>query len=139
MKRGILSEMNSDKNYNIKMEQKQNNGECIFCKIANKEIQKELTYEDENFIAFLDIKPRAEGHTLIVPKKHYKTILDMPNTLGNELQETIKKISLDLTKQGKAHGFNVLTNVGEVAGQVIHHLHVHIIPRKDGDGIGYVI
>ena len=117
----------------------EDNKDCIFCKIANKEIQKELIYEDENFIAFLDISPRAEGHTLIIPKKHYKTLLDMPNTLGNELQEAIKKISLDLTKQGKAQGFNILTNVNEVAGQVVHHLHVHIIPRKKDDGIGYIV
>jgi len=115
------------------------NEDCIFCKIVNKEIPKELTYEDENFIAFLDIKPRAEGHTLIIPKKHYKTILDMPNTLGNELQEAIKKVSLDLMQKGKAEGFNVLTNSGEVAGQIVHHLHVHIIPRREGDGMGYIV
>jgi len=113
--------------------------DCIFCKIANKEIPTDLVYEDENFIAFLDIKPRAEGHTLIIPKKHYKTILDMPNTLGNELQEAIKKVSLDLIKKVKAEGFNVLTNVGEVSGQEVHHVHVHIIPRKEGDGIGYIV
>jgi len=109
--------------------------DCIFCKIASKEIEKDLTYEDENFIGFLDINPRAEGHSLIVSKKHYKTLLDMPNSLGNELQEVVKKVGLDLIESGKGEGFNVLVNVGEVADQVVHHLHIHIIPRKKNDGV----
>ena len=68
----------------------ENKEDCIFCKIAKKEIKTNIVYEDDNFIAFLDVNPRAEGHTLIIPKKHYKTLLDMPNTLGNELIEAIK-------------------------------------------------
>ncbi|MBT4166200.1 HIT domain-containing protein [archaeon] len=109
--------------------------DCIFCKIASKEISKDLVYEDENFIGFLDINPRADGHTLIVSKKHYKSLLDIPNSLGNELQEAVKKAGLDLINSGKAEGFNVLVNVGEVADQVVHHLHIHVIPRNDGDSV----
>jgi histidine triad (HIT) family protein len=109
--------------------------DCIFCKIVNKEIEKDLVYEDENFIGFLDINPKVEGHTLIVSKNHYKSLLDMPNSLGNELQEAVKKVGLDLINSGKAEGFNVLVNIGEVADQVVSHLHVHVIPRKKEDSV----
>lgn len=109
--------------------------DCIFCKIVNKNVPCEFVYEDENFVGFLDTNPKAEGHTLIVPKRHYKTLLDLPNSLGNELQEAIKKIGLKLISGKKAEGFNVLVNVGEVADQIVHHLHIHIIPRNDGDAV----
>jgi len=107
--------------------------DCIFCKIAKKEIKANIIYEDDNFIAFPDANPRADSHTLIIPKKHYKTILDMPSTLGNEMLDAIKSIAMDLIKQGKAEGFNIIINSFEPAGQVVHHAHVHIIPRKKGD------
>lgn len=108
--------------------------ECIFCKIANGEIPSEKVYEDDNFFAILDINPKTKGHTLIISKKHYKTILDLPVSLGNELLEALKEISLRLIKEGKADGFNLIANSGETAGQVVHHFHAHILPRKKGDG-----
>lgn len=111
------------------------NEDCIFCKIAKKEIKVNIIYEDDNFIAFPDANPRAEGHTLIITKKHYQTILDMPSTLGNEMLDAIKSIAIDLIKQGKAEGFNTIINSCEPAGQVVHHAHIHIIPRKKGDGL----
>jgi len=109
--------------------------DCIFCKIVKGEIKSDLVYEDDNFIGILDINPVSEGHTLIIPKNHYKTILDMPNSLGNELIEVIKKISLKLIKEGKAEGFNVVQSNEKVAQQEVFHLHFHIIPRNKGDGI----
>ena len=75
--------------------------DCIFCKIIKGEIPTEKTYEDDNFIAFLDIKPKAEGHTIIISKNHFRNLLDMPSSLGNEMLEAVKKVSLDLIKQGK--------------------------------------
>lgn len=108
---------------------------CIFCKIVKKEIPTELTYEDDNIIAFLDIKPKAKGHTLVVTKKHYQTILDIPDSMGMDLMEAIKKVSLNLIEKGEAEGFNVVMNNYESAGQIVHHAHIHIIPRKKGDGM----
>jgi len=108
--------------------------DCIFCKIVSNEIKVKRVYEDENFIAFLDTHPRAEGHTLIIPKKHFRNLLDMPNTLGNEMLEAIKKVSLKLIDEGKAEGVNVLSNNEPVAGQIVFHTHIHIIPRKKDDG-----
>lgn len=109
--------------------------DCIFCKIVNKEVPATIVYEDDNFIGFLDINQVADGKTLIIPKKHFKTILDMPSSLGNEMLEAIKKISLDLINKGKAEGFNLLMNNFEVAGQVVPHAHIHVLPRKKGDGL----
>jgi histidine triad (HIT) family protein len=108
---------------------------CIFCKIGKGEIISEKIYESDNFIAILDKFPLAEGHTLIIPKKHFETILDMPNSLGIELLDNIKRISLKLIEEEKAEGFNVIQSNYEVAQQEIPHLHFHIIPRKKGDNL----
>lgn len=108
---------------------------CIFCKIVNKEISGEFVGESENFIALKDIKPRAQGHTLIIPKKHYMTLLDIPDAYGNELLEFTKKITNDLLDAHYGDGFNLMMNNLEVAGQVVMHAHIHIIPRKEDDGI----
>tara|TARA_Y100000310_G_scaffold338398_1_gene427936 strand:- start:1306 stop:1692 length:387 start_codon:yes stop_codon:yes gene_type:complete len=109
--------------------------DCIFCKIITGGIPSEKVYEDDNFIGILDINQVADGKTLLIPKKHYKTILDLPNSLGNEMLEAIKKISLKLIDEGKAEGINILVNTFKVAGQVVPHFHVHILPRKEGDGL----
>lgn len=111
--------------------------ECIFCKIVKGEIPPGLgkVYDSDNFLGFLDIKPLTKGHALVIPKKHFKTILDMPSSLGGEFLDAIKEVSLDLIKQNKSEAFNLHVNSGEAAGQVVHHFHVHIIPRKKGDGL----
>ena len=109
--------------------------DCIFCKIVRGEIPSRIVYEDKNFLGFLDINPKAEGHTLIIPKKHFNTLLDLPITLGNELLEAMKNIAIELIKEGKAQGFNTIANTYEVAGQVVNHAHFHIIPRNKGDGL----
>ena len=109
--------------------------ECIFCKIVNGVMDGERVYEDDNFLGILDANPRAEGHTLIIPKKHFRNLLDMPTSMGNELLEAIKKVSLKLIEEGKGEGVNVFSNNEEVAGQLVMHTHVHIIPRKKDDNL----
>ncbi len=109
--------------------------DCIFCKIAKREIKSEFAGESDNFFAIRDIHPKAEGHTLIVPKKHFVTILDIPNKLGNELLNFIKKIASDLLENKHGNGFNILMNNLEPAGQAVKHAHIHIIPRKEDDGL----
>jgi histidine triad (HIT) family protein len=113
--------------------------DCVFCKIVNGEISTKKTYEDDNFIGFLDAHPKADGHSLIVPKKHFKSILDMPSSLGEEMLDTVKEVALGLVKIGNAEGFNIVVNSGESAGQVVHHFHIHIIPRKNGDGLRMLV
>ena len=109
--------------------------ECTFCKIVKGEIPKDFTYEDDNFVAFPDSNPRTEGHTLIVSKKHFRNLLDMPVSLGNELLEMIKKVSLKLIGENKGEGVKVVCNNESNAGQVVFHVHVHVIPMKKGDNV----
>jgi len=108
---------------------------CIFCKIAQGKVPAEKVKESNNFIAIFDANPRAEGHTLIIPKKHLVTLLDIPNKLGEELLRFMKDVASDLLDKKLGDGFNIIMNNLEPAGQVVMHAHVHIIPRKEDDGI----
>ena len=110
---------------------------CIFCKIARKEAKAQFISETNNFIAILDANPKSEGHALIIPKKHYVTLLDIPNTLAKEMLELIKLISSKILEKKQGDGFNVIMNNLAPAGQVVMHAHIHIIPRKESDGLRY--
>lgn len=108
--------------------------DCIFCKIAKGKIPAKKIYENDNFFSIPDVKPAVEGHSLIISKKHFETILDMPSTLGPELLDCVKKTATELIKKFNAEGFNVLNNNLETAGQIVKHVHFHILPRKKDDG-----
>jgi len=110
--------------------------DCIFCKIARKEIKAEIIYESENFIAFPDVNPKTKGHTLIIPKKHYVNVIDIPAALGNELLETVKKVAEIRFREG-AEGFNLINNCGQAAGQAVMHAHFHLLPRRKGKRIEF--
>ena len=97
---------------------------CIFCKIIAGKIPTLKVYEDKDVMAFLDIAPANKGHTLIVPKKHSKDMLEDNN---KDLAAVMKAVS--------AEGFNFIANTGPVAGQVVFHTHFHIIPRFENDGL----
>ena len=111
------------------------NHECIFCKIARKEIPEQFIGESNNFFAILDANQKTKGHTLIIPKQHYVTLLDIPNKLGEELVQFAKKIASEILEKKYGDGFNILMNNLEPAGQVVKHAHIHIIPRKEKDGL----
>lgn len=108
--------------------------DCVFCKIVNKELPSNVVYEDEKHIAFLDIGPVNPGHTLVVPKKHAINIFDIEEDDLKELVAVVKKISMAVLKGVEAHGVNVSMNNGKVAGQLVNHIHFHIIPRFQDDG-----
>ncbi len=108
---------------------------CIFCKIARGEVKSERVAESDNFFAMLDAHPKTPGHTLVISKKHFVTLLDIPGKLGVELVNMLKKVSSDLMDNGQADGFNILMNNLQCAGQVVMHAHVHVIPRKENDGL----
>ena len=110
--------------------------ECIFCQMAEGEIEK--IYENDNFFSIPDKNPIVDGHSLIISKKHFGNMLDIPSSLGPELLDCIKKTVLKLMEEKKASGFNVVNNNFESAGQVVKHVHFHIIPRREGDGIKLV-
>lgn len=103
---------------------------CIFCKIAKGEIKTDIIYENDNFFSIPDKNQKVEGHSLVISKKHFKTVLDLPSSLGLELLDCIKKTSIKLIEKHKAKGFNIVQNNFKFAGQVIDHVHFHILPRK---------
>ena len=108
--------------------------DCIFCKIVTGEIPSYKIYEDENVLAFLDITPINPGHTLVIPKKHYKNIIDTPDELLQGMALAVKKIAPAIIKAVKADAWNLGANNGAVAGQIVMHTHWHIMPRFTNDG-----
>jgi histidine triad (HIT) family protein len=109
--------------------------ECIFCKIAAGEIPSHKIAQSVNFIAMLDIAPSAEGHVLVIPKKHSTNLLDLPEYMGNEWLEFTQKVAAAVVAELGADGFNLVLNNGAPAGQVVFHTHFHILPRKANDGL----
>ena len=96
---------------------------------------KELGVADK--VEFLDVNPLSDGHLLLVPRDHYERLSEIPPPIAGELAEAIPRLGKALRAATKAEGYNVLLNEGAVAGQVVPHVHFHLIPRKSGDGLGY--
>ncbi|MEM4261944.1 MAG: HIT family protein [Candidatus Diapherotrites archaeon] len=109
--------------------------ECIFCQIAQKKSTAFIVYENEETMAFLDIFPSNKGHTLIIPKKHYENIEEIPEKQLIEIAKTTKKVSQAIKEATDAQGFNIILNNGKTAGQLIMHLHFHIVPRFENDNL----
>ena len=111
--------------------------DCVFCKIISGDLPVQKVYEGEKVIAFLDIKPIAWGHVLVVPRDHHATFLDLPKDLVRELALESKKVAAAAVKAARADGFNLLMNNDRCAGQAIPHAHFHIVPRKPKDSIKF--
>lgn len=109
--------------------------DCVFCKIVNWETPSQRVYEDEQLIAFLDINPINWGHTLIIPRIHYANVLDTPPEVLGEMIKLTKKVGAAVTKATSCDGFNVGVNNGRAAGQLVDHVHIHVIPRFADDGL----
>ena len=108
---------------------------CIFCKIINKELPSYEVYSNDYVYAFLDINPVNYGHTLVVPKKHYENLEEITEEDLKELIIAVKKIGKAIKDGLNVSGYNIGINNGSVAGQIVPHLHFHIIPRFENDGI----
>jgi len=114
---------------------KKNNMHCIFCSIAKKEIAADIVYEDNYTVAFLDIAPNTAGHLLIVPKIHFANLEEVDELMLAYVTKTAKKMG-DAVKGGLGvSGYNIIVNNGKVAGQIIDHFHLHLIPRYADDGL----
>ena len=107
---------------------------CLFCKIARKEIPSSIVYEDDDVLAFLDIKPVHPGHTLVIPKIHSHDFSEMDPVDAQAVYSIAQKVTNALLHLG-AEGANVTTNIKPAGGQVIFHTHVHVIPRYKDDGL----
>lgn len=107
--------------------------ECIFCRIVKQNSEKFIN-ENDDFIAVLDIAPQIEGHTLIIPRKHFTTILDLPSDFGLSFLKFVKETSEILMNKYNSDGFNLAVNTNRSAGQIVDHFHMHIFPRRKNDG-----
>ncbi|KPJ65541.1 MAG: hypothetical protein AMJ45_05015 [Syntrophobacter sp. DG_60] len=106
---------------------------CIFCKIAKGEIPAVKVYEDEKVLAFMDINPINDGHTLVIPKKHAENIFEISPEDLSEVISVAHKIARAIKNSLNPEGLTVVQLNGRVAGQVVPHFHVHLIPRKEDD------
>ena len=109
--------------------------DCIFCKIANGIIPSPAIYEDEDFNVIMDINPASYGHCVILPKTHAANLYELPEDAASEVMKLAKKMASLMTDKLGCDGFNLVQNNGEVAGQTVFHLHVHVIPRYEDDNI----
>jgi len=111
--------------------------DCIFCKIAKGEIPADKVYEDKNCLAFLDITPVNPGHVLLISKKHYENLYDLPDEELKNLAPIIKKLAVAIKKGVNADGINIGMNNERPAGQLVSHAHFHIMPRFSNDNLSH--
>jgi len=111
--------------------------DCCFCKIVQGSIPSLRVWETADCLAFLDVAPLAEGHVLLVPKQHYHDIRDTPLELLGALTAQLPALASAVMRATGATGLNLLQNTGRSSGQAVFHLHFHLIPRTEGDGLGY--
>ncbi|HRH26276.1 MAG TPA: HIT domain-containing protein [Candidatus Paceibacterota bacterium] len=115
-----------------------NQANCLFCKIVTGTIPTAKIYEDDHTIAFLDIRPNSKGHSLVIPKKHSQDFLHTDKETASSLIQTVHIVAQKLESVLGTSHMNIATNVGQEAGQIIFHTHIHIIPRYKGVvGKGY--
>lgn len=114
--------------------------DCIFCRIVAGEIPCYKLYEDDLVLAFLDVGPVSEGHCLVIPKVHIERLDEAEAEHAAALaavMSVLPRLGKAMAEATAAAGWNVLQNNGEVSGQAVPHVHFHIIPRREGDGLGY--
>lgn len=109
--------------------------DCIFCKMAAGQVPVTKIYEDDDVLGFLDIGPVSDGHTLVMPKQHFERLHDCPAELLGRICSKLGVIAKAVKTAMNADGYNVLNNNSRAAGQIVDHVHFHIIPRNTGDGV----
>ena len=107
---------------------------CTFCDLVQGAGEVSICYEDAITIAFMDIQPVNPGHTLVVPRQHYESLVDIPHDVAMHLFEVAMRLGPVVRKVAGGDGMNIVVNSGAAAGQDVFHYHVHVIPRKAGDG-----
>ena len=107
---------------------------CTFCDIIKGAAEVSVCYEDTDSIAFMDIQPVNAGHVLVVSRQHFESILDLPRSLATHLFEVAMELAPAIRKVSGADGMNVIVSSGAAAGQDVYHFHIHLIPRRQGDG-----
>ena len=106
---------------------------CLFCQIVSGEVEAEIVLDEEYVVGFLDVRPVFKGHTLLVPREHIDTLLELPEPLALPLFTTVQRVAAAMTSALGAQGTFVAMN--NVVSQSVPHLHVHVVPRTKGDGL----
>lgn len=109
--------------------------DCVFCQIIKGKIPAQLVYEDDTSVAFLDINPTTPGHTLVMPKAHHANFEEIDEAGLAAVMRVVKKVGQSLKDNLGVAGYNVYENNDPIAGQIIPHIHFHVIPRYPGDGL----
>ena len=117
----------------MESEDKMRDNDCIFCRIASGEIPSATIYEDEDFRAILDLGPASEGHTLILPKEHFKDVTELSEHYAAKILPLAAGIGKAMKNALGCDGFNLVQNNGEAAGQTVMHFHLHVIPRYSSE------
>jgi histidine triad (HIT) family protein len=107
---------------------------CVFCDLIKGAAEVSVCHDDPVAIAFLDIQPVNTGHVLVVPRTHYETLRDVPREVGLHLYQVATRLIPVVQQVAGADDLNVIVNSGAAAGQDVNHFHIHLIPRKVGDG-----
>lgn len=110
---------------------------CVFCDIIARKAPAHIVYEDDDLIAFLDSRPITDGHTLLVTKRHYERLGEIPEATIAKLFTKAQELNETIMKKMSAQGANISVNDGKAAHQLVPHIHVHIIPRKANDGVTF--
>lgn len=107
---------------------------CIFCDIIRGAAEVSVCFEDAHALAFMDIQPVNPGHVLVAPKVHYESLLDLPAETSAQLFGVVTRLVPVVSAAAHAEGMNLVVSSGAAAGQDVYHFHIHLIPRKVGDG-----
>jgi histidine triad (HIT) family protein len=107
---------------------------CIFCDLVQGSAEVSICYDDDVALAFMDVQPVNQGHVLVIPRDHYETLNDIPRAVGWHLFQVATRLIPIVQKVSGAEDMNIIVNSGPDAGQNVFHYHIHLIPRKKGDG-----
>lgn len=107
---------------------------CIFCDLIRGAAEVSICYEDSTVIAFMDIQPVNSGHVLVVPRAHYEVLKDIPKAVGQHMYDVTTRLIPVVQRVSGAEDMNIVVNSGAAAGQNVFHYHIHLIPRRSGDG-----
>lgn len=124
--------------YNASMRHTRENrwvSKCVFCQIVTGDSPASVIYEDELVLGFLDIAPLSKGHSLVIPKQHHTSITTLPEPYSARLMAVAAQLGAALARVVDGDGFNLLLSNGACAGQIVPHVHLHVIPRHPTDGI----
>ena len=112
--------------------------DCLFCKLVKGNIPSHTIYEDNKTIAFLDVNPLTRGHSVIIPKEHFENVVDLPEYMVAPVFTSVKRVTEMIQSALGIKDFTIGINQGKISGQMVNHLHIHVIPRYKDDGGGSI-